>query len=171
MKKLTRTVILFLAVATFVPEEAFGVLGTRRRTSRRTAVVVGSSVKAADSAEIAQSQQQAQAAQAEADAAKKDAAEANEEAENAKKEAEAAKQQAAAATPTPAPAATPTPAPAPAVAPAPVGKLPLGTVVASLPPGSVAQPVNGVQYYHDGTNYYRAVFQGNTLVYVTAEAK
>ena len=47
--------------------------------------------------------------------------------------------------------------------------LPLGTVVAALPAGCVSTPVGGVDYYSCGGNFYRAVFQGNTLVYVTAQ--
>jgi len=48
-------------------------------------------------------------------------------------------------------------------------KLALGTVVTSLPGGCSEKAVGGVDYYHCGSNYYRAVFQGNNLVYVTAE--
>lgn len=56
--------------------------------------------------------------------------------------------------------------------PAAAGKsLPLGTVVASLPGGCEATPVGGVEYYYCGGNFYRAMFQGNTLVYVTAQPK
>jgi hypothetical protein len=47
--------------------------------------------------------------------------------------------------------------------------LPLGTVVSALPTGCVATPVGGVEYYYCGGNFYRAAFQGNTLVYVTAK--
>jgi len=47
--------------------------------------------------------------------------------------------------------------------------LPLGTVVSNLPEGCTSKPVGGVQYYDCGGNYYRAVFQGNNLVYVTAK--
>jgi hypothetical protein len=66
------------------------------------------------------------------------------------------------------PAAAPSPAPAPA--PAADGKpLPLGTVVSSLPAGCTSTPVGGVDYYYCGGNFYRAVFQGNSLVYVTAK--
>ena len=60
----------------------------------------------------------------------------------------------------------------PAAAPPPAasgGTLPLETVVHSLPAGCIDTPVGGVEYYHCGANYYRAVFQGNTLVYVTAQ--
>ena len=62
------------------------------------------------------------------------------------------------------------PAPTPAPAPAADGKpLPLGTVVPALPAGCTSTPVGGVQYYYCGGNFYRAVFQGNKLVYVTAK--
>ena len=53
--------------------------------------------------------------------------------------------------------------------PAGDGTLPLGTVVSSLPGGCTEKPVGGVEYYKCGSNYYRAVFQGNNLVYVTAK--
>jgi hypothetical protein len=66
------------------------------------------------------------------------------------------------------PAAAPAPAPAPA--PAASGKsLPLGTVVSSLPAGCTSTPVDGVEYYYCGGNFYKAAFQGNNLVYVTAK--
>jgi hypothetical protein len=45
--------------------------------------------------------------------------------------------------------------------------LPLGTVVAALPPGCTSTPVGGVEYYYCDANFYRAAFQGNNLVYVT----
>jgi hypothetical protein len=120
--------------------DAHAILGVRRRT----AVVVGATVHAEDSAKMAQSQQQTAAAQQQAAASQQEAA--------------AAKQQAAAAPPAPPPAATGTP-------------LPLGTVVAALPAGCASTPVSGVQYYYCGGNFYRAVFQGNALVYVTAQPK
>ena len=61
-------------------------------------------------------------------------------------------------------------APPPPAAPAADGKpLPLGTVVTSLPAGCTTKPVGGVSYYYCGGNYYRAVFQGNNLLYVTAK--
>ena len=62
------------------------------------------------------------------------------------------------------------PAPQPPPSPAPTGKpLPLGTVVSALPAGCTSTPVGGVEYYYCGGNFYRAVFQGNSLVYVTAK--
>ena len=54
--------------------EAHAVLGVRRRTRRRTAVIVGSAVHAEDSAQIQQDQQQTAAAQQEAAAAQQQAA-------------------------------------------------------------------------------------------------
>ena len=76
-----------------------------------------------------------------------------------------------AATQQPAPA-QPQAAPAKPAAkpPAATGKpLPLGTVVSALPGGCTQTPVGGVEYYYCGGNFYRAVFQGNKLVYVTAK--
>jgi len=116
--------------------EAHAIYGVRRRTRRRTAVVVGSAAHA----QTASAQQQTAAAEQQAAAAKQEAA--------------VAKQQAA------------TPAPPTAAAGKP---LPLGTVVAALPGGCTPTPVGGVEYYYCGGNFYRAVFQGNQLVYVTAK--
>ena len=48
------------------------------------------------------------------------------------------------------------------------GALPIGTVVAALPGGCVSAPVNNIEYYLCAGTYYRAVFQGNNLVYVVA---
>jgi hypothetical protein len=60
-------------------------------------------------------------------------------------------------------------APPPPPAASPGKPLPLGTVVHALPGGCTSTPVGGVEYYYCGGNFYRAVFQGNTLVYVTAK--
>jgi hypothetical protein len=60
------------------------------------------------------------------------------------------------------------PAPPPAAAGTP---LPLGTVISALPAGCTSTPVGGVNYFYCGGNFYRAVFQGNNLVYVTAQPK
>ena len=113
------------------------IFGVRRRTMRRTAVIVGSAVHAEDAAQVAAAQQQAAAAQQQAAAAQKQAA-----------------------------AATAPPPPASAGKP-----LPMGTVVHSLPSGCTPTPVGGQEYYYCGGNFYRAVFQGNSLVYVTAQPK
>ena len=68
-------------------------------------------------------------------------------------------------------AAQPKPPPPPPPAPAPAaGPVPVGTVVAALPPGCVATPIGGVEYYNCAPGvYYRAAFQGNNLVYVAAQ--
>ena len=142
---------LFYPELRLVPD-AHAILGTRRRT----AVVVGATVLAEDSAKMAQSQQQAAAAQQQAAASQQQAAASQQQAAAAKQEAADAKQQAAVAPPAPAAAAAGTP-------------LPIGTVVAALPGGCTSTPVGGVEYYYCGGNFYRAVFQGNTLVYVTAK--
>jgi len=66
------------------------------------------------------------------------------------------------------PADTTAAAPA-ATTPAPVyGALPEGTIEPALPDGCTTITADNVQYYHCGENYFRAVFQGNNLVYVTA---
>ena len=142
-----------------VVPDADAILGTRRRT----AVVVGASVHAADSAQMAQAQQQTAAAQQQAAAAQQQTAAAKQETAAAKQEtaaaqqqAAAAKQQAAAAPPTPSPAAAGTP-------------LPLGAVVSTLPAGCTPKVVGGVEYHACGGNFYRAAFQGYTRVYVTAQ--
>ena len=84
---------------------------------------------------------------------------AQQQAAAAKQQAAAAQHQAAASVP-------------PAAAAAAAGRpLPLGTVVSALPAGCVSTPVGGVEYYYCGGNFYRAVFQGNNLVYVTAQPK
>ena len=149
----TLGVMLMADVSLLVPE-AHAILGVRRRT----AVIVGASVEAADSAKMAQAQQQTAAAQQQAAAAQQQTAAAKQETAAAQQQAAAAKQQAAAAPPAPAPAAAGTP-------------LPLDTVVSALPGGCVATPVGGVEYYYCGGNFYRAMFQGNTLVYVTTQPK
>ena len=135
--------------------EAHAVLGVRRRT----AVVVGATVHAADSAQMAQSQQQAAAAQQQAAASQQQATAAKQEAAAAQQQAATAQKQAAAAV-----------VPAPPAAAAGT-LLPMGTVVSALPAGCVSTPVGGVEYYYCGGNFYRAMFQGNTLVYVTAQPK
>ena len=51
------------------------------------------------------------------------------------------------------------------------GLLPLGTVVRTRFKNCITTAVGGVEYYKCGVNYYRAVFEGNNLVYVTAQPK
>jgi hypothetical protein len=58
----------------------------------------------------------------------------------------------------------------PPAAPPPAGPVPLGTVVHALPPGCAATPIKSVEYYNCAPGvYYRAVFQGNNLVYVATQ--
>jgi hypothetical protein len=124
--------------------EAHAIFGVRRRAFRRGAVV-GASAATASEAAAANQQKQAAAAQQQA----------------------AAAQHPAAPPPAPPPAAAAAPPPPPPVA---AGKpLPLGTVVSSLPAGCTSTPVGGIDYFYCGGNFYRAVFQGNNLVYVTAQ--
>jgi predicted lipid-binding transport protein (Tim44 family) len=135
--------------------DANAILGVRRRT----AVVAGATVHAADEAQMSASQQQAAAAQQQAAVSQQQAAAAKQEAATAEQQAAKAQQQAAAAA---------LPAPPPAAAGKP---LPLGTVVSALPGGCTSTPVGGVNYYYCGGTFYRAVYQGNNLVYVTAQPK
>jgi len=69
-------------------------------------------------------------------------------------------------------AAQPKPPPPPAPPPAApaAGPVPVGTVVHALPAGCVSTPIGGVEYYNCAPGvYYRAAFQGNNLVYVSAQ--
>jgi hypothetical protein len=66
-------------------------------------------------------------------------------------------------------ASAPPPSPPPAPPAATDKPLPLGTVVPSLPAGCTSTPVGGVNYFYCGGNFYRAAFQSNQLVYVTAK--
>jgi len=146
MKTILKLTVVVTAVVLMAPD-AHAIFGRWRRTAFRTAVVVSS----VDSAKVAQSQQQAAASQQQAAAATAQAAAAT-------AEAAAARAQAAAAVVPPPPAAAGQP-------------LPMGTVVSALPPGCVSTPVGGVEYYYGGGNFYKAVFQGNNLVYVTVQPK
>jgi hypothetical protein len=122
--------------------EAQAILGVRRRSVRR-GVVVGAAVAGSEE----KSQQSATAQQQSATAQQQSA--------TAQQQSATAQQQAAAAPPPP-----------PAAAGQP---LPLGTVVPTLPAGCTSTPKGGVDYFYCGGNFYRAVFQGNNLVYVTAQ--
>jgi hypothetical protein len=142
--------------------EAQAILGVRRRSFRR-GVVVGASVGAAEassaqhSQQAATAQQQSATAQQQSATAQQQSATAQQQTAIAQQEAATAQQMGRAAPPPP---------------PAAGGKpLPLGTVVPSLPGGCTSTPVGGVEYYYCGGNFYRAVFQGNNLVYVTAQPK
>ena len=157
MKKILRIAVVAVALGFMViPDLVCAQYGIRRRTHRRTAVVVGSTAKAAGSAQAAQAQQQTAAAQQQAATSQQQAAAAQQEAAAAEQRAAAAEKEAAVAKQDLAVAQ---------------GFLPLGTVVRSRPHNCVTTPVGGVEYYKCGANYYRAVFEGNNLVYVTAQPK
>lgn len=79
---------------------------------------------------------------------------------HAQDSAAAASADAASTAPATAEPAPPTPAPV-------YGALPEGTIEPALPDGCTTVAADNVQYYHCGENYFRAVFQGNSLVYVT----
>ncbi len=129
--------------------EAHAILGVWRRAARRTVIVAGAATATAVTV----------AATEESAAAKQQAAAAQQQAAAAQKQAAAAQQ------PQPAAAAAPPPPP-----PTAAGKpLPLGTVVSALPAGCTSTPVGGINYFYCSGNFYRAVFQGNNLVYVTAQ--
>jgi hypothetical protein len=132
----------FLPVQT-VPE-AQAIFGVWRRHARRWAVVGTAAVATTAAATSAAAASETAAAQQQAAAAQQEATAAQQQA--------AAQHQAAAA-------------------PAAGKPLPIGTVVSALPAGCVSTPVGGVEYYYCGGNFYRAVFQGNQLVYVTAQPK
>ena len=144
-------VLMLLADVPLLPvqvvPEAQAIFGVWRRHVRRWAVV-GTAAAVTTAAAVSTT------------------AAAEQQAAAAKQQAAAAQQQAAAAKQQAAPAAAPSPPPAAAGKP-----LPLGTVVSALPAGCVSTPVGGVEYYYCGGNFYRAVFQGNNLVYVTAQPK
>jgi biotin carboxyl carrier protein len=120
----------------------------RRSTYR--AVAYGSTATAA--ATSATAQQQAATAQQQSATAQQQSA-------TAQQQAAAAQQQAAAGQKPPAPAAAPAQAGTPAV----------GTIVKTLPAGCAQEAKGGVEYQRCGNVYYRAAFQGNSLVYVVQQ--
>ena len=137
---------------------------------RGAAFVVGTAVGSARSSSVEanayaaqNAQQQAAMAQQQAAAAQQQAAIEREKAAAAQQQAAAAQQQAAAAQQQSAAAQHP------AAAPAAGKSLPVGTVVPTLPAGCTPKAVGGVAYHVCGNDFYRAAFQGSTLVYVTAE--
>ena len=158
-------VVMLLADIPFLPvklvPDADAILGVRRRT----AVVASSAAHAEDAAAMGQAQQQTAAAQQQAAAANQQAAAAS------RRLLPPSSRLPRLSSKLPLPSSRllqRLPPPPPAAAGKP---LPLGTVVSALPPGCVSTPVGGVEYYYGGGNFYRAVFQGNNLVYVTAQPK
>jgi len=130
------------------PLTPVSVAGVARRTTRRTVVAASTTAASQSSAQAATAQQQSATAQQQSATAQQQAA-------TAQQQSATAQQQAAAAPPPASP---------------PSGQaLPLGTVVPALPSGCTQTVVSGVQYSKCGADYYRAVFQGDQLVYVTAK--
>ena len=164
MKKTLRIAVVAVALGFMVmPDLINAQYGIRRRTARRTAVVVGSAAKSAGAAQASAAQQQTAAAQQQATASQQQAAAAEQQAAAAQQQAVDAEQRAAAAEKEAAIAKQDL-----ALA---QGVLPLGTVVRTRPQNCTTTAVGGVEYYKCGVNYYRAVFEGNNLVYVTAQPK
>ncbi len=152
-------IVLLFVVDVAEAQSAEAVAHSHRATRRRTAVVVSSATQAKD--EQAAAAQQSETATTSAEAVP---------AGEAAPAAEAAPAPTGQTDPTTAPAT----APATQAAPAPQatssgGPLPMGTVVTSLPGGCEATPVDNVQYYHCGADYYRVAYQGSNLVYVTTD--
>jgi septal ring-binding cell division protein DamX len=82
--------------------------------------------------------------------------------------ANAAAEQAAAANAAAAQAAAANAAAAAAAAQQAAAGLPIGTMVPSLPPGCTSTVIGGVNYFQCGGVYYRAGFQGNSVVYIVS---
>jgi hypothetical protein len=82
--------------------------------------------------------------------------------------ANAAAAQAAAANAAAAQAAAANAAAAAAAAQQAAAGLPIGTMVPSLPPGCTSTVIGGVNYFQCGGVYYRAGFQGNSVVYIVS---
>lgn len=144
------TMVLGLMMLADIPQlpvqlvpDAEAIFGVRRRAFRR-GVIIGA------------------AAEGTAGAAAAYSATAQQQSATAQQQSATAQQQSMAAQH----AAQETPPPPPGGGGKP---LPIGTVVHSLPGGCTSTPVNNVEYYYCGGNFYRAVFQGNQLVYVTAK--
>lgn len=113
--------------------------------ARRSTVVVASASAASAATASAASQQQAATAKQQSATAQQQSATAQQQAATAQQQAAVAQQQAAARPPG-----------APAV----------GSMVSALPAGCRPETRNGVEYQNCGGVYYRAAFQGNTLVFV-----
>ena len=158
------TIVLGLMMLADIPQlpvqlvpDAEAIFGVRRRAFRR-GVILGAA--AGGSAGYA-AQSQAAAAQQQSATAHQQSATAQQQSATAQQQSVTAQQQSMAAHQ---PEATPPPPPGGDGKP-----LPMGTVVHALPGGCTATPVAGVEYYYCAGNFYRAVFQGNQLVYVTAK--
>jgi hypothetical protein len=82
--------------------------------------------------------------------------------------ANAAAAQAAAANTAAAQAAAANAAAAAAAAQQAAAGLPIGTMVSALPPGCTSTVIAGISYFQCGGVYYRAGFQGNSVVYIVS---
>jgi membrane protein involved in colicin uptake len=80
----------------------------------------------------------------------------------------AAAAQAAAANAAAAQAAAANAAAAAAAAQQAAAGLPVGAMVPSLPPGCGSTVIGGVNYFQCGSVFYRAGFQGNSVVYIVS---
>ena len=126
------------------PLSPVSVAGVARRTTYR-AVAYGSTATAA--ATSATAQQQAATAQQQSATAQQQSATAQQQAAAAQKGRRAAAAQ----------------------APAPAGTPAVGSIVKTLPAGCTQEAKGGVEYQRCGNVYYRAAFQGNSLVYVVQQ--
>ena len=145
MKKILRIAVVAIALVFMRHARSYlcASLASGAAQRRRTAVVVGSTAKAAGASPGGRGPT------ADGRGTTADCRRPTSEAAAAEQEAAAARQELAVAQ----------------------GLLPLGTVVRTLPAGCVSTAIGGVEYQHCGVNYYRAVFEGNNLVYVTAQPK
>jgi hypothetical protein len=168
MKPLDKIARAFLIVCllslTLVPNaQAF----RGRGAAFAVGAAVGSST-ASSAAAASASQQQAAAAQQQAAASQQQAAASQQQAAASQQQAAPSQQQAAPSQQQAAPSQQQA-APPPAVAAG--SPLPLGTVVAALPGGCTNTPVDGVNYYYCGGNFYQAVYEGSALRYITVKPK
>ncbi len=141
--------------------DAEAIFGVWRRAFRRTVIIGAAAEGTAATAAAYSAATHSAAAEQQAATAQQQSKTAQQEAATAQQQSATAQQQSVAAHQ---PEATPPPPPGGDGKP-----LPMGTVVHALPGGCTATPVAGVEYYYCAGNFYRAVFQGNQLVYVTAK--
>ena len=131
------------------PLSPLSVAGVAWRTTYRAVAYGGAATAAATSA----------TAQEQAATAQQQSATAQQQSATAQQQAAAAQQQAAAGQKPPAQTAAPAAAGTPAV----------GSIVKTLPAGCTQEAKGGVEYQRCGNVYYRAAFQGNSLVYVVQQ--
>ena len=157
MPTVLTALLVFMSVANFLPESSLrlgfvgnaeaiigmprtplSVAGVARRSMYREAAVVSTVAVTSAAAANVAAANMAAANAAAAQAAAANAAAAQAAAANA-----AAAQQAAAG-------------------------LPVGAMVPSLPPGCTSTVIGGVNYFHCGSVFYRAGFEGNSVVYIVS---